>query len=58
MIKELLLLLLLLLFVRHVVLKEGVAGLARLLARGDHAGVRAMEHAQVLAPGAGRLLLC
>jgi len=46
-----------LLLVRHAVLQDGVAGLALLLARGGDACVRAVEHAQVLAPGAGRLLL-
>ena len=45
------------LLIRHVVLQDGMAGLALLLARGGDAGVRAVEHAQVLAPGAGRLLL-
>ena len=39
-----------LLLVRHVVLQDGVAGLALFLARGGDAGVRAVEHAQVLAP--------
>ena len=43
------------LLIRHVVLQDGVAGLALLLARGGDAGMRAVEHAQVLAPGAGRL---
>ena len=43
------------LLVRHVVLQDGVARLAVVCARGGDASVRAVEHAQVLAPCAGRL---
>ena len=43
------------LLIRHVVLQDGVAGLALLLARGGDTCVRAV-HVQVLVQG-GRLLL-
>jgi len=46
-----------LLVVGHVVLQDGVAGLALRHARDGVDGHLAVKHAQVLAPGAGRLLL-
>lgn len=42
--------------VGHVVLKDGVAGFALFRAPGGVAGLCAMEHAQMLAPGAVQLV--
>ena len=47
-----------LLLVRHVMLQDGVTGLALFFARGGDACMRAVERAQVLAPDAGRRLQC